>query len=117
MIQSLQDSVRKARERVQLAESDDEGDSRIYVSSAEADLRLAEDGLRRAQLANSKSAQAISDGEIGRLKAHAELAKIRVEKARHLASESPLSNVRYELELLREDVNELQLYMSLLRRN
>ena len=43
-----------------------------------------------------------------------DLAKVRVDKARHLASESPLSNVRYELELLREDIQELQLLVALL---
>ena len=48
VIQGIQDAVRKARERVQLAESDEVGDSQIYVSSAEASLRLAEESLRRA---------------------------------------------------------------------
>ncbi len=49
IIQGLQESVRKARERVQFAQSDTIGGSKIYVSSAEADLRLAEEGLRRAK--------------------------------------------------------------------
>ena len=65
---------------------------------------MAEDALRRAQAANSRNAKPIGEGEIGRLQAQVELAKVRVDKARHLASESSLSNVRYELELLREDV-------------
>jgi hypothetical protein len=117
IIQGIQDSVRKARERVQMAQSDEVGESQIYVSSAEADLRLAQESLRRAEAANSRNARPFSDGEIARLKSQVELAKVRVEKARHLASESPLSNVRYEIELLREDVQELQLVVALIRRN
>jgi hypothetical protein len=114
VMQGIRDSEREARERIQLAQSDDVGDAQIYVSSAEADLRLAEEALGSAQGANARSPGAVSQGEIGRLKAQVEFAKARIVRARHLASESPLSNVRYELELLREDVQELQLRVSLL---
>ena len=113
VIQGIQDAVRKAREQVQLAQSDEVGDSQTYVSSAEARLRLAEESLRRAQAANSKSGRPFSEGEIARLRAQVELAKVRIDKARHLASESPLSNVRYELEQLREDVQELQVMVAI----
>ncbi len=115
IIEGIQAGVQKARERVQLAKSDETEDSQIYVTSAEANLRMAEEALRRAQAANARSANAISAGEVNRLKSLVELAKVRIDKARHLASESPLSNVRYELELLREDVQELQLFVALLR--
>jgi len=117
VIQGLQDAVRKARERVEMAKTDDAGDSKIYVTSAEADLRLREDLFRRAEAANARSPGAFSAGEVARLKAHVELCKVRVEKARRLVSESPLYNVRYELEILREDLQEVQLYIALLRRN
>ena len=111
--QGIQEAVRKARERVQLAQSDQAGDAQIHVLSAESSLRLAEEALRRAQAANTRTARALSDGEIGRLQAQVALAKVRVEKARHLGSESPLSNVNFELELLREDVQDLKLLMTL----
>lgn len=114
VIEGLRESVREANERVQLAQSDDASDAQVYVSSAEADLRLAEEALRKANLANSKSAGAVNAGEVARLAANVELAKVRIERARHLASESPLANVRYEMELLREDVQELQIRVSLL---
>jgi hypothetical protein len=113
VIQGIQEAVRKARERVQLAQSDEAGDGQIHVSSAEASLRLAEEALRRAQAANTRSARTVGDAEVSRLQAQVALAKVRVEKARHLASESPLSNVNFELELLREDVQELKLLMAL----
>ncbi len=115
VIEGIQDAVRERREQVQLAQSDDTADSQVYVSSAQADLRLAEQAVRSALAAKARSALAVSDSELARLKAQEELAKIRVERASHLASESPLANVRYELELLREDVQELQLRVSLLR--
>jgi hypothetical protein len=115
VIQGLQESVREARDRVQMAKSDDEGDAIIYVSGAEAGLRSAEESLRNAQIANSRPGNAVSAAEMARLKAQVELANVRVARARHLASESPLSNVRYEIELLREHVQDLQLLVSLLR--
>ena len=60
-------------------------------------------------------AGAISQGEVDRLIAQRDLAKVKIEKAKHLASESPLSNVRFELEQLREEVQELRLMVVLLR--
>jgi hypothetical protein len=115
IIQGIQDGVRKARERVQLAQGDDITDSQIFVSSAEADLRLIEDALSKAQNANRRSAGAVSQGEVDRLIAQRDLAKVKIDKAKHLASESPLSNVRFELEQLREEVQELRLMVALLR--
>jgi hypothetical protein len=115
VMQAIQEGVREARERVQLAEHDDMSDAEIYVSSAEADLRSAEEALRKAEGANLQFSGTISQAEIERLKADIDLAKIKLEKARHLASESPLSNVRYELEQLREDVAELRMFVALLR--
>ncbi len=68
-----------------------------------------------AQAANARTPGAVTDGEIARLKAQEQLARVRVERAGHLASEPALSTIRYELELLREDVQELQLRVALLR--
>lgn len=115
VIQGIQDGVRKARERVQLAQGSDITDAQIHVASAEADLRLIEDALSKAQNANRRSAGAVSQGEVDRLIAQRDLAKVKIEKAKHLATESPLSNVRFELEQLREDVQELRLMVALLR--
>jgi ribosome-binding factor A len=115
VIQAIQEGVREARERLQLAEHDDMSDAEIYVSSAESDMRSAEESLRKAEGANLQFSGTISQGEIDRLKADVDLAKIRLEKARHLAAESPLSNVRYELEQLREEVAELRMFVALLR--
>ena len=115
VIQAIQENVREARERVQLAESDDASHAEIYVSSAEADLRAAQESLRKAEAANLQRSRTISQAELDRLKADVDLAMVRADKARHLATESPLSNVRFELEQLREDVQELRLIVALLR--
>jgi len=115
VIQAIQENVREARERVQLAESDDASHAEIYISSAEADLRAAQESLRKAEAANLQRSRTISEAELDRLKADVDLAMVRADKARHLASESPLSNVRFELEQLREDVQELRLIVALLR--
>lgn len=115
VISALQQNVRDARDRVKLAEGDEKSDADIFVASAEADLKAAEESLRKASAANQQRPGVVGPEEVTRLKADIELAKIRVEKARHLASESPLSNVQFELEQLREDVQELRLIVALLR--
>jgi seryl-tRNA(Sec) selenium transferase len=115
VMQAIQENVREARERVQLAEKDDTSDAEIYVSGAESDLRSAQESLSKAEAANLQFNGTVSPPEIERLKADLELAQIKVERARHLASESPLSNVRFELEQLREDVQELRMFVALLR--
>jgi ribosome-binding factor A len=116
VMQSLQDSVRDANERIKLAEgTTDATDAEVYVRSAEAQLRTAEEALAKANAANSRSANAVNATEVNRLKAEVELGKVRIEKAKHLAAESPLSNVRYELGQLREMVQELKLQVALLR--
>ena len=115
VIQAIQEGVREARTRVHRAETDDSHDSAIYVSGAEADLRFAQEALRKSEAANLQFAGTVSAVEIARLKADVELANVRIDKARHLAAESPLSNVRFELEQLREDVHELRLIVALLR--
>ncbi len=115
VIQAIQEAVAKARERVQLAQSDDANDSQIYVLRAEAELRLVDESLRQADAVNKRLAGTVSAREVERLKSERDFAKIKVEKARHLATGSPLSNVRFELDQLREDVQDLRLIVALLR--
>ena len=116
VMQSLNDAVRDANERIKLAEGTSEANyAEVYVSSAEAQLKTAEEALAKANAANSRSPNAVNATEVNRLKAEVDLGKMRVEKAKHLAAESPLSNVRYELGQLREIVQELRLQVALLR--
>jgi hypothetical protein len=115
-IQLAQEFVDKARQSLKSAQSDAANDSQIYVIRAEAELRLAEEGLRKAEEVNRRLANTFSPGDMARLTAQRDFAKIKVEKARHLASESSLSNVRFELDELREVVQELQLQEAIRRR-
>jgi hypothetical protein len=115
VMQAIEESVREARERVSLIDKDDTKEGDIYLSGANAELREATESLRKAEAANVQFSGTISAEEIERLKAEVELATINVEKAKHLGSESPLANVRYELEQLREDVAELRMFVALLR--
>jgi hypothetical protein len=115
VITAIEENVRTAGDRVKLAESDDVSDAQIYVSSAEARLRASQESLRKAESVNLQRPGTIGAPEVARLKAEIELGEMRIAKAKHLASESPLSNVRFEIEQLREDVAELRLIVSLLR--
>ncbi|HEY4310771.1 MAG TPA: hypothetical protein VGN12_15075 [Pirellulales bacterium] len=115
VMQAIEESVREARERVTLIDKDDTKEGDIYLSGANAELRDATESLRKAEAANVQFSGTISAEEIERLKAELEVAMINVEKAKHLGSESPLANVRYELEQLREEVAELRMFVALLR--
>ena len=113
---ALENGVRDANERIKLAEgTTDANYSEVYVQSAEAQLRMSQEALAKAEAANKRSANSVNASEVNRMRAEIELAQARVEKAKHLAAESPLSNVRYELGQLREMVQELKLQQALLR--
>ena len=84
VIQALEENVRKAKERVQLAERDETHHADIYVASAEARLRSSEESLRKAETANLQRRRTISKTEVARLKAEVELAQLRT--AREITS-------------------------------
>jgi hypothetical protein len=115
-IQLVQEYVAQARQRLESAKSDAANDSQIQVARAEAGLRAAEQDLKRAEAVNKRLANSVGPAEIKRLTAQRDLARVRVEKARHLASESPISNVRFELDQLREHVQDLLLSEAMSRR-
>ena len=109
-------ALREAQDRVKLAQkSDDIPDHEIYVQAAKSDLRYAEESRRKGEAANLKFGGTISDAEMARLKAQLEVTKTRVEVANNLKGESPLIQAQYELEMLREQVQQLQIMVSLLR--
>ncbi|HVU88256.1 MAG TPA: hypothetical protein VHD36_13130 [Pirellulales bacterium] len=115
VIQAIQEGLREAQERVKLVDDDASNDGDIFVSGAEAELREEQEALRKAEAANVQFSGTISAEEIALLKARVELATINLQKAKHLGVESDLSNVRFELEQLREEVAELRMYVALLR--
>ena len=111
--QGIQEAVRKARERVQLAQSDQAGD--VQYPRLE---RRVQPAPGRRSLATCASREHQNRGPSATVRSVGckpkwPWPKVRVEKARHLGSESPLSNVNFELELLREDVQDLKLLMTL----
>ena len=77
------------------------------MSSAEASWRRVED-------ANAAAPGSISAARAAIVKADLELAKVRVEKARHLSDEPALSSVNFELAQLREQVQQLRILVALL---
>ncbi len=115
VMQALQTAIREAQDRVKLAQNDDMSDGEIYIASAKADLLDAEEALRKANAANLQFADTVGPSEVARLKAVIDLAKLKVQMADKLSSDTPLSRVSWELEQLREEVQELRLIVALLR--
>jgi hypothetical protein len=115
VMQAIEEGLREAQERVKLVDGDVSNDGDIFVAGAQAELREEQESLRKAEAANVQFSGTISAEEIALLKARVELASINFEKSKHLGSESSLSNVRYELEQLREELAELRMYVALLR--
>lgn len=116
VLEAAQVAVREAQDRVKLAKkSDDIPDHEIYVDAAKADLQYAEESLRKAEAANLQVRGTVSDVEMARLKAQLELAKTRIEVAGNLKGASPLVQAQYELEMLREQVQQMRIMISLLR--
>lgn len=114
VMQVIKDGVRDARDRAQILKKADSTDAEICIVRAESELRAAMESLQRARNANGETPGNVSASQVEILKANLELAKIRIEKARHVSSESPLSNIRFELGQLREDVQQLRMHVALL---
>ncbi|HEY2839253.1 MAG TPA: hypothetical protein VGJ26_08900 [Pirellulales bacterium] len=116
VIEAAQVALRDAQDRVKLAQkNDDIPDHEIYVQGAKSYLTYSQESLRKAEEANLKYGGTVSAVEMARLKAQLEVAKTRVEVAQNLAGESALMQAQYELELLREQVQQLQITVLLLR--
>jgi hypothetical protein len=114
-IQLVQEYVGKARERLKAAQSDEPNDSRVHVATAEAELRLVDEKLRRAEAVHKQLPKSVTAEEIARINAERDLVKVKLEKARHMASESPLSILQFEIDALRADVQELRLLETMRR--
>jgi hypothetical protein len=115
VMQLIQEAARDASERVKFVEKADLSDTGVFVSDAESDLRAAQDSLRQAEAVNRVSSGSVNRAQVELLKANVDLAKIRVEKSRHLAAEPQISKLHYELEQLREEIQELRIFVALLR--
>jgi hypothetical protein len=114
-IQLIQEYVAKARERLKATQSDEPNDSRVHVVAAEAELRLVDEKLRRAEEVHRRLPNSVTTEEIARIKAERDLAKIKLETASHMASESPLTILQFEMDALRADVQELRLLETMRR--
>lgn len=116
VMEALSMGVRKAADRVQAAKNGETnmGGSAILLA-AQTDLGIAEASLRKAQQANLQQPNAVRAVEVTRLQAALDLARLRVDLAKQVESESPLSQLEWEVGQLREQVLELRLIVALLR--
>jgi hypothetical protein len=110
----IRNGARDARDRAQMSEKADPNDAEILLACAESELRGAEASWRRVEDANAAAADSVSPAKVAIVKANLELAKVRVEKARHLSDEPALSSVIFELAQLREQVQQLRILVALL---
>jgi hypothetical protein len=110
----IRNGARDARDRAQMLEKSDPNDAEVLLVCSEAELSSAEASWRRVEDANAAAPGSISAARAAILKADLELAKVRVEKARHLSDEPALSSVNFELAQLREQVQQLRILVALL---
>jgi hypothetical protein len=115
VMQVFQQGVGEATDYVQSLEKGGMSDGRIYAAFAESELRSRRDSLRQAEQANAVSPGAVSASQVAVLQADVDLAKVRLERARDLADEPPLSSVRFELGQLHEEVQRLRMFVAVLR--
>jgi len=110
----IRNAARDARDRAQMLEKVDPNDAEILLACSESELNIAEASWRRVKDANAAAPNSFSAAKAAIVKANLELAKVRVEKARHLSDEPALSSVYFELAQLREQVQQLKILVALL---
>ncbi|MBI2826731.1 MAG: hypothetical protein HYX69_18825 [Planctomycetia bacterium] len=116
VIEAMEAAVGEARDRLNAAQkqqSDMEGG--LYLLAAQSELKAAQESLGKAEAANREVPDTVGRFEVARLQAALELAQVKLEKARILDADSPLAQVQWEIEQLREQVQDLRLIVALLR--
>jgi len=120
LVERLRQNVKIAEEQLQQARMEREGDvHKVHLRDAEAAVAIAELRLNHAHAMNERLAGSYDETELERLQLNAEVAQLRLEKARDPARvSSPNAHLKWQLEQLRDEVLELHIRLEkeLLRR-
>ena len=109
MMEQLRGELAYAQGRLNRAKGLTDDSSNPYRDLAMSKLRLAEENLRKAELANRMNANTVSAVEVARRKALVEVERLRVELAKNLDLTSTAAVTQWELDELHDEVTYLRI--------
>ncbi len=118
MLEQMQGQLAYAQGRLNQALGKSEEGTNPYYQLADFKLRVAQDNLRKAEIANRMNPNTVSPVEVARRKAAVEVEQLRLEMAKNLDLASPTARMEWELDELHDEVAYLRIQTSkLLDRN
>jgi hypothetical protein len=109
MMEQLRGELAYAQGRLNRAKGLTDDSSNPYRDLAMSKLRLAEENLRKAELANRMNANTVSAVEVARRKALVDVERLRVELAKNLDLTSTAAVTQWELDELHDEVTYLRI--------
>lgn len=118
MVEQFADDVDFAKKQVEYASQHGEVDSfNVWIHQSEIDVRIQESRLKRLQNAARISKDAAQPIEIERVKLSLDIAKLRAERGKSLASASPEERLRWQIEMISEQMRRLDNMVTLSLQN
>jgi hypothetical protein len=118
MVEQFSDDVDFAKKQVEYATQHGEVDSfNVWIHQAEIDVRIQESRLKRIQNAARISKEAAQPIDIERVRLSVDIAKLRAERGRSLVSASPDERLRWQMEMISEQMRRLDNMVTLSLQN
>jgi len=118
MVEQFSDDVDFAKKQVEYATQHGEVDSfNVWIHQAEIDVRIQESRLKRIQNAARISKEAAQPIDIERVRLSLDIAKLRAERGRSLVSASPDERLRWQMEMISEQMRRLDNMVTLSLQN
>ena len=118
MVEQFSDDVDFAKKQVEYATQHGEVDSfNVWIHQAEIDVRIQESRLKRIQNAARISKEAAQPIDIERVRLSLDIARLRAERGRSLVSASPDERLRWQMEMISEQMRRLDNMVTLSLQN
>ncbi len=118
VIEQFADDVKFAKSQVEAAQRSGKSDGfTFWVNRAALELEDREEALQIAVQANERVPGAYRDIDLDRLRASAELAKLRVERSKELENASEGAKLLWQLSIMTEEINRVDEMVSLSLQN
>jgi hypothetical protein len=118
VVELFADDVEFAQAQLKSAQSGGQIDSfDLWLRRAQLELQDREKQLNMATTANQRVPNAFAPIDLARIRAGLELAKLRVDRGRELADAPPPEKLAWQLEMMNEGLNRVDIMVSLAIQN
>jgi hypothetical protein len=118
MMQQFVEEVERARSEVQIVKKTPEGDPyQACIQRVRLALRAAEARAKVGLETHEKAPSVVTRGDVERMRLFAEITDLQLQRGLALANGSPGDKLRWQLEVLGDDLDRVRIYTYLLGQN